>query len=68
MRDSLWNLTPAEARVVQTLRPGCTKHKAIAEALGMKKSTVSGHLENIRQKMDVYTTVEILLKVWEEGL
>ena len=68
MRDSLWNLTPAETRVARTLRPGCLRYRTVANVLGIKPSTVQSHLSNIRQKMDVRSTAEVMLKIMREGL
>lgn len=51
-RLSKWNLTRRESKLLDLLRTGASD-KEIANALGVSRSTVSKHVENILKKMKV---------------
>ena len=61
------NLTPRETECLQWMAAG-KKYKEIAELLGIKKSTVIFHSQNIKQKLGVSSIQELVAKTIKQGI
>lgn len=61
---SKWDLTRREAEVLELLRTGASD-KEIASSLGVSRSTVSKHVENILKKMKVTNRTAAVSLSWQ---
>ena len=62
--DGKWHLTRRENEVLSVLRTGAAD-KEIAAALGISRSTVSKHVENILKKMKVANRTAAASLSWQ---
>jgi DNA-binding NarL/FixJ family response regulator len=62
-----WNLSQREIEIIEYLSRGLIS-KEIAEILHINTSTVESHKENIRQKLNLKTVVEIVVFALQNGI
>jgi DNA-binding NarL/FixJ family response regulator len=60
-----WDLTRRETEVLEVLRTGASD-KEIARDLGVSRSTVSKHVENILKKMKVTNRTAAASLSWQD--
>jgi DNA-binding NarL/FixJ family response regulator len=63
----VWNLSQRETEIIEYLAKGLIS-KEIADVLHINTSTVESHKENIRQKLNLKTVVEIVVFAIQNGI
>lgn len=62
-----YNLTPREKDILQSLTDG-NSYKMIANNLGISTGTVTSHIKNIYEKLDVHSQAEAVSKTLREQI